>query len=184
MQEMKLELYWNELPTGKENAVSYSELCAMWNASERSVRKILHQLSTFDNGDNFILIRSSKNKGFYKTDEATEIAEYKKECLHRGRNVFAPIKKINRVQASKGDMQYSFTNNLRIVRETLGLTQDEVCTKLKHFDTALDKPTLSKMENGVFLPTPYQLNALALLYGCEPSELIEAELYWWNAKAL
>lgn len=92
-----LELYWNDIPIGKENAATYTQLCAMWNMSERAVRQKLHDLSYFDNGDQYILIRSSHGKGFYRTDDTAEIERYKRECTNRARHTFAPLRKIRRV---------------------------------------------------------------------------------------
>ena len=177
MDEFKLEAYWNDIPTEKKNAADYATLCAWWQTDERRVRQILHELSGFDNGDNFILIRSSANRGFYKTDDQGEIESYKRECLNRGRNVFAPIKKINRVLAAN-DSQYSMMNNLRVIREDRNLRQTAVCAYMQVYDDAFDQPMLSKMESGRCLPTPFQLSKLAELYGCVPSDLVKADLYW------
>ena len=177
MQEMTLALYWEEIPVGKENAVTYDELRDLWKCNKRRVRAILHELSTFDNGDNYILIRSASGKGFYRTDNETDIQAYKKECLNKGRSVFAPIRKINRV-LNQNDTQYNFENNLRVVRESKGLKQSEVCKQMKKFDTAFDKSMLSKMENGVCMPTPYQTILLAQIYGVEPLELINGDLLY------
>ena len=77
MNDMLLEAYWSELPKGRENAATYERLCSMWRRDKRTVRRILHELSAFDNGDNYILIRSSHGTGFYKTDDPKEIAEYR-----------------------------------------------------------------------------------------------------------
>lgn len=176
MEHLKLEIYWNDIPISKEAAVTYPILCMWWNTTERDVRKILHELSSLDNGDNYVLIRSSKNRGFYKTDDREEIEAYKQECLNRGRNVFAPIKKINRV-LSANKTQYSLINNLRVKREERNMKQTAVCAYMQVFDEAFDVPMLSKMENGVCLPTPYQLMKLSELYECEPTDLVCAELY-------
>ena len=97
-----IKTYWQDIPIGRENAISYTELCAMWNCSERMVRQILHNLSREDNGDGYILIRSSHGKGFFKTDDIAEIERYRKECQNRALNTFAPLKKINRVVKEKG----------------------------------------------------------------------------------
>lgn len=170
-------IFWNDIPVGKENAVTYNELCARWECSPRAARAILHELSLYDNGDNYILIRSGGCKGFYKTDDEDEIRAYKRECLNKGRSVFAPVKKINRV-LSENTTQYSLLNNLRVVRESKGVTQREVCKRMKKYDRAFDKSLLSKMENGVCLPTYYQLSKLSEILACTPSELIAAELYY------
>ena len=139
------------------------------------MRDILYNLSRGDNGDNYVLIRSSKGKGFYKTDDLDEIAAYKKECENRGRNCFAPLTKINRILKGS-DGQFEIFNNLRTVREALGLKQKAVCKKMKKFDAAFDVSLLSKMENGVCLPTFYQLAKLAEIYGVEQSELVGMDL--------
>ncbi len=172
-----LNLFWNDIPVGKENAVTYDKLCALWKCDARTARARLHTLSLYDNGDNFILIRSGGCKGFYKTDDESEIKAYKRECLNKGRSVFAPVKKINRVLSADAE-QLSLTNNLRVIRESKGLKQSDVCDSMKQYDRAFDKSLLSKMENGVCLPNYYQLSKLALIYDCTPFDLITADLYY------
>ena len=176
MDDLKLELFWHDIPVGKENAVDYDELSARWDMGEREVRRILHHLSGQDNGDNYILIRSAKNKGFYKTDNENEIEAYRKECLKKGRSVFAPIKKINRVMSSNAE-QFTFENNLRTFREMKGLPQRAVCEYMQQFDKAIDPPLLSKFESGACLPTPFQLSKLAAFYGVQAQELINGDFF-------
>jgi hypothetical protein len=98
-----MEALWNDIPVGRENAITYSELCLKWECSERKVRSILHKLSYLDTGDDYILIRSSHGKGFYKTDDISEIERYRKECVNRARHTFAPLRKIRRVIKDKGN---------------------------------------------------------------------------------
>ena len=94
---MKLELYYNDIPVGKENAITYKELCLKWHCSERTVRSILHKLSEIDNNDDFIIIRSSHGRGFYRTNDSGEIENYIKECTNRASNIFKTLKKARRV---------------------------------------------------------------------------------------
>ena len=173
MTEQELEMHWNAIPIGKENALTYTDMFMLWGITPRKARAILHDLSLYDSGDDYILIRSSKNKGFYRTDDKDEIQAYKRECLAKGRSIFAPVKKINRVLNANG-VQYSFANNLRVVRERCGLTQTEVCHRIN--DIGLDKFLLSKMENGICLPTDYQLHRLAQIYGVRAHELIDSSI--------
>lgn len=93
----QLKKYWEDIPTGKENAITYEELVFKWKKCKRDVREILNELSRYDSGDDYILIRSSRGKGFYKTDKTEEIEDFRKECLSRGRSCLSPIKKMNRV---------------------------------------------------------------------------------------
>lgn len=175
MNDITLSLYWEELPIGKENAATYDDLREKWNKCKREVRRLLHDLSSFDNGDNYVLIRSGKTRGFYKTDDLDEIAAYRKECLNKGRSIFAPVKKCNRV-LNDGGGQLEIFNNLRAVREALGMKQKTVCERMKEFDRAFDVSLLSKMENGVCLPTYAQTAKLAEIYGVEPCELVRVEI--------
>lgn len=174
----RLEFYWNDIPTEKSQAVTYDELTMWWNLKDkREIRKILHELSSYDNGDNYVLIRSGKSKGFYKTDDIETIEKYKRECLNKGKSIFAPVKKINRVLTANNS-QYSMTNNLRLMRESLNIRQTQVCEFMQQFDDAFDVPMLSKMENNVCLPTPFQLAKLSEFYACEPTDLVNADLYF------
>ena len=92
-----MEECWKDLPTKKEDAITYPELCELWGCSERQVRYVLHELSRMDNGDNYVLIRSSRGKGFYKTDNVQEIEQYRIECTNRAKRTFAPLRKIRRI---------------------------------------------------------------------------------------
>lgn len=177
MDEYKLELYWQDIPVGKENAITYAELMCKWDETERAVRMVLHKLGSYDNGYNYVLIRSARSKGFYKTDDLIEIRKYRQEVLNKGRSMFSPFKKINRV-INANSQQFEIHNNMRLVREAKGLKQSDVCRELKNYDRAIDKSMLSKMENGVCLPTPYQLQIMAKIYGCQPYELVNGDLYY------
>lgn len=171
------EFYWQDIPIGKENAVTYETLCRCWSADKRQVRAILHALSLYDSGDDYILIRSAKNGGgFYKTDDRAEMQAYRKECLNKGKSNFAPVKKINRVLNSDGAaLQGNIFNNLKAVRLAQGLKQSEVVEQMRQSDPHIDKAMLSKFENGVCIPTPYQLARLAQIYGVQPNELVTLE---------
>ena len=92
-----MEQFWLDIPIGRENAITYPELCVLWGCSERKVRQILHDLSYMDNNDKYVLIRSSRGKGFYKTDNVQEIERYRIECTNRAKRTFAPLRKIRRV---------------------------------------------------------------------------------------
>lgn len=174
MDENQLAQYWAQIPVGKANALDYAALCMMWGVSERRVRRVLHSLSLYDNGDNYILIRSSKNRGFYRTDDAEEIAAYKSEMLRRGRNVFATVKKCNRVL--KADTtQYSITNNMLVIRNGCGMLQTDVCKRLAEKGVSLDVGMLSRFENNRAVPLPEVVTALAEVYDCRPSDLIHYE---------
>ena len=175
--EKPLEAYWLSIPIGKDGAWSYKELCAAWGMDRRSVRRLLHDLSYFDNGDGLILIRSSKGGGgFYRTANVDEIKQYRAECLNRGRNTLAPLRKIDRVLAAES-AQLSMTNNLRAVRVSVGMTAAEVCEIMQTFDPSFDPPTLSKMENDKCLPTISQLRYLAMIYHCSPHDLLDMGAY-------
>ncbi len=171
---MTNEYYWNCIPVGKESAVTYSALCAMWGKDRRTVREILHNLSLYDNGDNYILIRSSKDGGgFYKTDDQAELIAFKKECLNKGRSNFAPVKKINRVlNAQFEDLQEALFNNLRAARIQSGLKQDEVVERLRALNEPIDAPMLSRFESGQCLPMPSMLRKMAQIYRMQPEDLI------------
>ena len=174
----QLQNYWADIPVGIENAIDYPTLMAKWHKDRRNTRAILHDLSLYDNGDNYVLIRSSKSKGFYKTDDPQTLAEFRVECLNKGKSTFAPVRKINRVLRTFGNFNMSVMNNMRVMREANGMTQDEVCDKLNEIGVGVyfDKSLLSKMENGYCLPNVIQANEFAKIYKCEVVDIINYEI--------
>lgn len=77
--------------------MSYDQLSRAWGLSPRNTRKVLHSLSLCDFDSDYVLIRSSHMKGFYLTDEASEIRAYKKEIVSRAKECLAPLARIERV---------------------------------------------------------------------------------------
>lgn len=166
-----LAFYWGCLPIGKENAVGYDWLCSIWNADKRTVRAILHDLSVFDNGDDYVLIRSSSGVGFYRTSDPEEIEAYRREVKNRGRRVFQALKKADRVLGTNS-VQMSVENNIRQYREEAKMKQSDLCRELKMAGLRIAPPELSKIENGVFLPTPRLVDEIARILGCKSRELV------------
>ena len=64
--------------------------------------------------------------------------------------------------------------HLKAAREAAGIKQKETLSILRQVEPRVDKPMVSKYENGVCIPTPSQLSALCALYGCPLSELYGA----------
>lgn len=95
-----MEKYYNDIPTGKHNAVTKETLAAKWGVSERTARKIIQNLRAADFGDEYVIISSSHGRGYYKTDSLEEIEQFKKEVTNRARNTFLPLKKVNRILSS------------------------------------------------------------------------------------
>lgn len=98
MERLKLLNYWYDIPNDEMGIVfDYNDLCRIWHCDRRTVRGILAELSAFDSGDDYILIRSSHNKGFFKTRNRAKIEAYRREVYARAMNTLKPLKKIKRV---------------------------------------------------------------------------------------
>lgn len=175
MDEKTLAEYWDTIPSRKDDALTYYDLCHVWGMDKRTVRKVLHDLSCFDNGDDLVLIRSARGCGFYKTDNKREIAEYRAELLGRGKRTLAPLRKIDRVLRVDGG-QLALENNIRAMRIDRGMKQEEVCARMKAYDAGFDVSMLSRLENDRCLPTPWQLAHLASIFGCAASDLVNGDL--------
>lgn len=97
MEEHVLERYWHTIPVGRKNRVTYDQLCESWGLSRRMVRVILNQLATWDNGDDFVLVRSSSSRGFWRTNDRDEIRRYRREPLSRAKSYLRQLDKPNRI---------------------------------------------------------------------------------------
>lgn len=99
---MDMEMLYDAIPVGKENAISKRKLCEIFNLDERIVRKYIAELRNQDNGDNYIIISSSHRRGYYKTDKLDEIEQFEKEVLNRGKHTFYPLVKVRKVKERIG----------------------------------------------------------------------------------
>jgi hypothetical protein len=90
------ELY-GMIPIGAWNAISRQELSNLWGLSDRSARLVIAELRKMDFGDNFIIVSYSDGKGYYKTSDIAEIEAFAAEMRSRALNIFAPLKKANRI---------------------------------------------------------------------------------------
>lgn len=87
---MKAEDYRPLIPIGAENAATYMELSLWWGVSQRTVRRILHELSSVKPPDGYVIIRSSRGKGFYRTKDFPQIKRYQREIVNRAHNTLVP----------------------------------------------------------------------------------------------
>lgn len=163
--------YYESIPIGKENAISKLELMMLWNVSDREVRKKVRELREYDNGDDFVIISTSKNQGYYKSNNRDEMRSYKEETSRRAKHTFTPLKKVNRILGAHEE-QASFTNNLKMARMQAKLKGDDVIPYFKKIDPRFDKSLLSKIENGLCMPNPNQLTIMSKLYNKTIEELI------------
>lgn len=171
--------FYNDIPIGKENAISKEALANIWGVGERKARQIIAELRAQDNGDNYIICSSSSSKepGYFRTDNPEEIRAYKNETINRARHTFRPLNKVNRVLAlHENARQYVIEfNNLKAARIAAGYSGSEIVEKIRAYDKSFDKSILSKIENNKCLPTALQLSIMAELYGMKTEELTGAE---------
>lgn len=175
-----LSQMYNDIPIGRKHAVSKENLMKIWGVgSERKARRIIAELRSMDNGDNYVIVSFSCGKGYYRTDEPQEIAAYKAETIKRARHTFAPLKKVNRVldaYETADQLELLENANLKAARIASGLQAKDVVEEIKKKDPAFNKVTMSLIENNRCLPTALQLSVMADLYKTTPAELLGAEI--------
>lgn len=175
---LALEQMYNNIPIGKENAISKERLQELWGlGSERAVRQTIAELRKIDNGDNFIIVSLSSCKGFYRTDDPEDILRYKKETLNRAKHTFAPLGKVNRIlMENDAQLEFAAPNKLKEAREAAGYKANEVVPLIRKYDPSFDKSMMSKIENDKCLPTALQLSVMANLYKKPIAELTGVEI--------
>lgn len=170
-----LEVYRTDIPRGSEKAVGYDYLAIKWNMTRRSVRRILHDISVTEFDDGLVLIRSAFDGGrFYLTNVKEEIMRYRKELVDKAMSLVEPARILNTAIDLEGD-SLSVRNRLRKVRMERKMKQTEVVEEMRKEFPTFDVPMLSKLENGIFLPTPSHLVTLARIYGTKPSDLVRMD---------
>lgn len=91
-----------DIPIGAKNAITRQRLAALWHTDDRTAREYIAQLRAEDNGDGFVIVSHSNGRGYYRTDNLSEIWHYFNETLNRARNTFKPLKKVHRILKGAG----------------------------------------------------------------------------------
>lgn len=90
------------LPVGSGNAISRQSLSNLWGMGDRSVRLVIAELRKMDFGDDYIIVSYSDGKGYYRTNDIAEIEAFASEMRSRALQIFAPLKKANRIIQNYG----------------------------------------------------------------------------------
>ncbi len=97
LSEMEARRLYGMLPVGSANAISRAGLCRLWQTNDRMARLLVSELRKMDFGDEYIIVSYSNGKGYYRTDDLGEIQAFAAEMRSRALNIFAPLKKANRI---------------------------------------------------------------------------------------
>lgn len=90
----------DDIPIGRDNALSRQALCDLWGLSDRRVRDTISHMRNDDDGTGYVIVSYSSGKGgYYRTDDLEEITHFRNELTKRARNTFRPLKKIRRIMS-------------------------------------------------------------------------------------
>ena len=78
------------IPFGKQNAISRERLSELSGMSDRAVRKAIQALRE----DGEIILSSSHGKGYWRSDDASEIGQYIAENKSRIRKLYKTNRKL------------------------------------------------------------------------------------------
>ena len=108
LTEQRAKELYRMIPIGSENAISRPELSRLWGLSDRTARQTIAELRKIDFGDDYIIVSYSDGKGYYRTNDIHEIEAFAAEMRSRALNIFAPLKKANRIIRECGTPSLGF----------------------------------------------------------------------------
>ena len=94
-----------DIPIGRENAISREALCNIWCCCDRVARKNIQALRMEMPEDGYIIVSSSHDTGYYRTNDPAEIAAFIKETEARARHTFMPLQVARVVLANVGQVR-------------------------------------------------------------------------------
>lgn len=72
-----------DIPIGRDKAISRKHLAALWGVSDREARRIVSELRTIDDGTDYFIVSTSRFSGYYRTRNAEEIKHFRDEMVKR-----------------------------------------------------------------------------------------------------
>lgn len=96
-----------DIPIGRENAISRKNLAAFWGVNDRTARQIVSELRTIDDGTDYVIVSISRFSGYYRTNNPDEIDHFRNEMVKRIRSTRKAIDVAEKVSARiKKSAQY------------------------------------------------------------------------------
>ena len=86
-----------DIPIGRDKAISRRNLAAFWGVSDRKARQIVSALRTIDDGTDYVIVSNSRFSGYYRTRNTEEIEHFINDMLSRIKNVYKAIKTAKRI---------------------------------------------------------------------------------------
>ena len=92
-----------DIPEGRENAISRAALAQVWKCNDRTVREHIASLRCKESPDGTFIVSHSQGgvKGYYRTSKPEEIRHFVNEGNKRIRNTARPIKQAQKLLDSK-----------------------------------------------------------------------------------
>lgn len=81
----------NDIPIGRENAISRSDLCRKTGLSDRKLRREIARLRAEDDGTNIVIVSVSNGCGYYRTDNPDEIQHFVAEMTSRITGIISAV---------------------------------------------------------------------------------------------
>lgn len=174
-----LERYWNDIPTGRENAISRAALMRKWKKSDREVRRIISDLRNDERFGDAVICSSHRNEGYFKSTEPAHIAQFIKETRNRAINTLKPAKNAARVlrilQTGEGQtVQGNMLCCLRDIRKASGMSQTDFERAMRQRYGEFNRVVLSAIENGTVVMTDAQTQYAAEVLQCDPGDIYPA----------
>lgn len=86
-----------DIPIGRDKAISRKNLAAFWGVSDRKARQIVSALRTIDDGTDYVIVSNSRFSGYFRTNDPAEIDHFRNEMVKRIRSTRKAIEVAERV---------------------------------------------------------------------------------------
>lgn len=83
----------NDIPIGRQHAVSKEELAAKWGCSTREARRIIAEIrADAAKAGDYCILSTSTGGGYWRSSDVEEIEAFIRETESRARNTFLSLK--------------------------------------------------------------------------------------------
>lgn len=95
----------NDIPVGRENAISRARLAEKWDMKDREMRKTIAQMRAVSTNLDYAILSSAQVDGYWRSNDPQELDDFIKETSARARSVFVSLRMARRVQTNAGQMR-------------------------------------------------------------------------------
>lgn len=95
-----------DIPIGRENAITAEQLAAAWGCNPRAAREAVARLRALPSADGLVICSDTRSSGFWRSNDPSEIRDFIISMERRARSTFSALRSARVALRNQGQQRF------------------------------------------------------------------------------